>query len=441
MADGAIPYVSRIRGLPVLGMLAALLSGGELIAQTGSPPEADDVHYGIVGQFHLNQALDFYRTPVATTAKTPAVVWVHGKGFWGGDESINVDVPPYSEWLAAGYSIVSVDYQHSGQTWDAFLLGTDAVYPGHAEDLALAVQFIRMRSDDWNIDPDKILLYGESAGGCLSSWLALSPDHAPFQGGVGHGAEYSTRVRGFVNYEGPTDWTYTNPFANPNTNHYFGVYFPNTPPFNVMVPLATQLEASSFWQATQPAVAEANRQVGAWQTFFGPIAGEIHDPYYGQKLQDALTSIDHGAAVLNWDDAPQWPLGPTFGEQEWMKTQFTGLPYGDGVGGTSPVSPELYLRTMGPGGTLMVTDAPPNAQVTFALGIGQIDVPLFGGRLYVQPLVFLYGLTNANGVCLRDLDLGIAAGMFDVFVQAAIVDPGANSGYALSGGLKLDLKE
>ncbi len=421
--------------------LAVVLQGAVSTAQTGPPPEEDDVHYGLPGQFTINQAMDFYRTEVVTTAKTPVVVWIHGKGFWGGDESIDASTSPFVDWLAAGWSIASLDYRHTGQDWDAFMHGQDSVYPDHAVDVALAVQYLRTKSTDWNIDPDKILLFGESAGGCLSSWTAMADDLAAFQGGVGHGPGLSTRVRAFVNVDGPTDWTYVNPFVNPDVMHYFGVFVPNTPPFNILVPLATQLEASPFWQVGQAPQAEANRQVGAYQDYEGPVAGDIHDPAYGLTMQVALEQGDHGFPVLNWDLAPDWPIGPALDDLDWMKVQFTGLPYGDGVGGTSAVSPELYLRSMGPTETLLVTDAPPNAMVTFALGIGQIDVPLFAGRLYVQPMVFLYGTTDAQGDCLRDLDLGLAGGLFDVFVQAAIEDPGAVGGYTLTGGLKLDLKE
>ncbi len=425
--------------LPALAAL--LLVGSTAVAQSGPPPEEDDIDYGIPGQFTLHQAMDFYRTEVPSAAKTPVVMWIHGKGFWGGDESIDASVSPFVDWLQAGWSIASIDYQHSGQTWDDFVHGLDAVHPGHLADVSLAIQFLRMKSDDWNIDPDKILLFGESAGGHLAGWVSLADEFAAFEGGLGHGAAWPTRVRGFVNIDGPTDWTYVNPFTNPDVHHYFGVYVPNTPPFNVMVPLMAQLQASVFWQAGNSGEVEANRQVGAWQQFEGPLAGDIHDPTYGVTLQDAFDDIDHGMAVLDWDLDPRWPAGPQYDLLTWMEVQFTGLPYGEGVGGTSPVSPELYLRSLGPTGTLLVTDAPPNAQVTFALGIGQIDVPLFGGRLYVQPLVFMYGTTDANGTCVRDLDLGLAGGNFDVFVQAAIADPGAVGGYALTGGLALDLKE
>ena len=95
---------------------------------------------------------------------------------------------------------------------------------------------------------------------------------------------------------------------------------------------------------------------------------------------------------------------------------------------------------MGPSETFMIANAPPNADVTMALGLGAIDQPLFGGSLYVQPLVFLYGTTDANGVLLRDIDIQSAEGLFDVYCQAAIEDPNATGGYVLTQGLKLDLE-
>ena len=426
----------------VVTLAAIFWVGSDATAQGAGPdPTLANLDYGLPGSSHPLQRLDFYQSSVPSPKPKPAIVWIHGKGFWGGSKDIDVSILPFSLWLETGWSIVSLDYRLSGQTFDEMINGPDqALYPQHVEDVSLAVQFIRMNAVAWDIDPDKIMLYGDSAGGLLATWVGLADDQAAFMGGVGHGAGLSTRVRAVRNHRGPTDWTYVNAFADPDANPYFGVFFPDTLPYATLVPVAKQLEASSFWQATQQPQAGPNQHVGVWQSYSGPLAGDLHDPFYGVRLNDAVRSIGNAASVLNWDLSPDFPPGLNFDKTIWMRAQFTSIPYGQGTTGTLSTPPAFYLRTMGPTDTFLIANAPPNADVTIALGLGQIDQPLFGGSLYVQPLLFLYGTTDANGVLLRDLEIQGAEGLFDVFCQAAIEDPNANGGYVLTQGLKLDLE-
>ena len=99
----------------------------------------------------------------------PTVVWVHG-GAWISGDSTNVD--PYLRILAAeGYTTVGLNYT----------LGPEGVYPLAVHQLNDALETLDDRADEFRIDPDRIVLAGDSAGAQLASQLAAlstNPDYA-----------------------------------------------------------------------------------------------------------------------------------------------------------------------------------------------------------------------------------------------------------------------
>jgi acetyl esterase len=127
---------------------------------TLTEPTLANVAYGS----HERQVLDLYRA--ASDKPTPVVIFFHGGGFRGGDKrSFAKDVRPY---LEAGISVVSSNYRYSSQ----------AIYPGPVLDGSRAVQFVRTKAKEWNIDPAQIALSGSSAGGLMALWIALHDDLA-----------------------------------------------------------------------------------------------------------------------------------------------------------------------------------------------------------------------------------------------------------------------
>ncbi len=49
---------------------------------------------------------------------------------------------------------------------------------GPMGDAKLALQFLRLNAERWNLDPERVALYGGSAGACSALWLGLAPDRA-----------------------------------------------------------------------------------------------------------------------------------------------------------------------------------------------------------------------------------------------------------------------
>lgn len=99
----------------------------------------------------------------ASHEPTPAVVIVHGGGWVQGDR--RVDVRPLFQPLSdAGFAWFSISYR----------LVTDVSQFGVAiDDVEAAVRFVKAHAAEYNVDPERIALVGESAGGQLAAMAAL----------------------------------------------------------------------------------------------------------------------------------------------------------------------------------------------------------------------------------------------------------------------------
>lgn len=106
--------------------------------------------------------LTIYTPAAAPAAPLPAILHIHGGGYVMGSPRIshlnNIDLV-----AALGAVIVSVDYR----------LAPETVAPGAVEDCYAALCWLRDNAEALNIDPTRIALRGESAGGGLTAALAL----------------------------------------------------------------------------------------------------------------------------------------------------------------------------------------------------------------------------------------------------------------------------
>lgn len=131
-------------------------------AQTALQPTLADVAYGP----HPRNVLDFWRAGAHGSA--PVVVFIHGGGFVSGDKSIARRDPLLRDFLKRGVSFASINYR--------FL--QDAPVQEILRDAARAIQFIRFRADQWQVDKQRIAVYGSSAGAGTALWLAARDDLA-----------------------------------------------------------------------------------------------------------------------------------------------------------------------------------------------------------------------------------------------------------------------
>jgi acetyl esterase len=90
----------------------------------------------------------------------PAVVMIHGGGFFQGDKDLNTGV---SKYLADnGYAVFNINYR----------LAPAFPYPAAVEDSEAAVQWVRDHAADYNVNPQRIATFGSSAGGTLAVSVA-----------------------------------------------------------------------------------------------------------------------------------------------------------------------------------------------------------------------------------------------------------------------------
>jgi acetyl esterase/lipase len=141
-------------------------------------------------QYADGLALDFYRPAAAAGAAgrspRPCVVVIHGGSWVSGNRLDDGTKRWLNDWLAGlGYAVASIDYRLSPQFQ----------WPAQRDDLLAAIRFLRDHAVDLDIDADRLVLLGRSAGGQMAIAAAY--------------AEVIPGIRGVVDVYGPTDFDLT----------------------------------------------------------------------------------------------------------------------------------------------------------------------------------------------------------------------------------------
>ncbi|MEI8214021.1 MAG: alpha/beta hydrolase [Planctomycetota bacterium] len=149
------------------------------LATAAQPPvQSDDraasVPFKITTQYNIPysedsdpmQVADMY-VPVSAEdqdhAKWPCVIMIHG-GAWIAGDKLN-DSGHARKLAAAGYVVMVINYR----------LAPKNKHPSQIDDCVQALRWLADQSDPWNIDIDRIGVYGYSAGGHLALLLATNP--------------------------------------------------------------------------------------------------------------------------------------------------------------------------------------------------------------------------------------------------------------------------
>lgn len=131
-------------------------------------PTLADVAYGT----HPKQVLHFWKAESAQPA--PLLFFIHGGGWQGGNRSSGITAT-LADYLKAGISVASIEYRFVSEAHAAGIK-PPVQWPLH--DAARALQFVRSKAGEWNIDKTRIAASGGSAGACTSLWLAFHNDLA-----------------------------------------------------------------------------------------------------------------------------------------------------------------------------------------------------------------------------------------------------------------------
>jgi acetyl esterase/lipase len=157
----------------------------------GRTPEGVTVELNIP----YRQGNDAWKLDLAMPAKEsssprPAIVFIHGGGWTSGDKRTAAFIGPALDYSAKGYVCISVNYRLE-RTLRCI------------EDVKCAVRWLRAHADKYNIDPDRIGAYGNSAGAHLVTMLGVSHTEKRLEGD-GPWQEYPSSVQAVAASATPT---------------------------------------------------------------------------------------------------------------------------------------------------------------------------------------------------------------------------------------------
>jgi dienelactone hydrolase len=145
--------------------------------------------------------LDLYTPPSSDTETSrPALVWVHGGGFSGGDKTNIVPVDVANTFAKMGYVVVSINYRLLGPgcTSNPSMPSCTVAAIEAQHDAQAAVRYLRANAAFLGIDPTRIGIGGESAGAITATLVGLHSEDVGSSGNPG----FPSTVRGFVSVSG-----------------------------------------------------------------------------------------------------------------------------------------------------------------------------------------------------------------------------------------------
>jgi acetyl esterase/lipase len=145
--------------------------------QYGAAPDEDGVTEPL--------RLDLFQPAGDTSTLRPAIVWVHGGGFSGGNRGL--EEGNATSFAQRGYVTVSISYRlRSGDIGQAI---TDAKHDAQA-----AVRWLRSHATEYGIDPDRIAIGGTSAGAITALLVGNDPEDPGTSGNPGFRSDVQAAV-------------------------------------------------------------------------------------------------------------------------------------------------------------------------------------------------------------------------------------------------------
>jgi acetyl esterase/lipase len=199
--------------------------------------------------------------------KSPVIIAAHGGGWQAGSR---VSYKYWGPFLARnGYALFAIDYR----------LGKAGTYPGSVYDVKAAIQFVRAKAADLGVDPERIGLMGDSAGGHLAALVGIAPDQFTAEYRADPNYAVSANVKAVVAFYGVYDmlaqWQHDQ-IARPRdqiTEKYLGV----SPMQNRRV----------YFDSSPMSYATADRNRARFLLIHG-TADDVVDPAQSQTFQNAL---------------------------------------------------------------------------------------------------------------------------------------------------------
>ncbi|MFP8905860.1 alpha/beta hydrolase [Streptomyces atacamensis] len=132
------------------------LIAGLLTLDTGRSEAAERQEATYSYGSHVRQKIDAYWNPTSSTQ--PGIVVLHG-GYWYQDSGWATWSRTFAD---AGYAVFSVDYR----------LNFENAWPAQRSDAISAIDWIKENAARFDLDPERIVLFGSSAGGQIATAVA-----------------------------------------------------------------------------------------------------------------------------------------------------------------------------------------------------------------------------------------------------------------------------
>lgn len=123
----------------------------------------------------------------------PLLIWLCGGAF----KVVDTDIwwPQWIEFARRGCVMASVEYRTSNEE----------VFPAALCDVKAAIRYFKTHADMYGIDPARVFVAGESAGGALASLAGVTGSGTVGKYDVGDWLDMDSSVRGVIDYYGVTD--------------------------------------------------------------------------------------------------------------------------------------------------------------------------------------------------------------------------------------------
>jgi pectinesterase len=133
--------------------------------------------------------LDVFCPAKRKKSNRTAIIIIHGGGWRSGDRSMFHSM---AQRLASmGYTCFTPEYR----------LSTEALYPAAVHDLKSVIRWVRKHAASYNIDADRIVVAGHSAGGQLAALIGATNGISAFEGSACN-PERSSAVQAVIDIDG-----------------------------------------------------------------------------------------------------------------------------------------------------------------------------------------------------------------------------------------------
>ena len=208
-----------------------VLSSALLLATSAFGVAAD---YQIQGNIHYDRypdtVLDIVQPRAPALANRPGVIVIHGGGWVEGDK----------EKMLETFCLPLIQHDFVAANVE-YRLAKSAPAPAAVEDVLNAAKWVRDHAAEYRVDPARIIVLGESAGGELALLTAMLPARNPFGSAI--------KIAAVVDFYGISDVEAQ--LTGPNQRPYAAAWIPEQPD---RMELAKQLSPITYVRKGLPPI-------------------------------------------------------------------------------------------------------------------------------------------------------------------------------------------